>query len=122
MRRYSGPPLRPPERENALDMSRYIPRFAARWLRKALVSHPEVNPQRCIGCGVCAKVCPPRTLTIREKLPKFDLKTCIRCYCCQEHCPQGAITVHRTLMMKISGRLERSLRRLAGFFNRRRRK
>lgn len=116
------PPLRPPERENALDMSRYIPRFAARWLQKALVSHPEVNPRRCIGCGVCAKVCPPRTLTIREKLPKFDLKTCIRCYCCQEHCPQGAITVHRTLMMKISGRVERVLRRLAGFFNRRRRK
>lgn len=116
------PPLRMPERENALDMSRYIPDFLAKWLRRSLVSHPEVNAKRCIGCGLCTRVCPPKTLTISEKLPKFDLRTCIRCYCCQEHCPQGAIIVHRTVMMKISGRLERVLRRIAGWFNRRRRK
>ena len=114
------PPLRVADRENALDMSRYIPGFLAKWLRRAIVSHPEVNVKRCIGCGLCARVCPPRTLKINEKLPKFDLKTCIRCYCCQEHCPQGAITVHRTLMMKVAGRLERVLRRIAGAFNRRR--
>lgn len=112
------PPLRMPERKNALDMSRYIPGFLAKWLRKSLVSHPEVNAKRCIGCGLCARVCPPGTLKVSEKLPKFDLKTCIRCYCCQEHCPQGAITVHRTLLMKLSGRLERVMRRLAGAFNR----
>ena len=115
------PPLRPPERENALDMSRYLPGPIARGLRRALVSHPEVNAKRCIGCGLCARVCPPQTLRISAKLPRFDLKSCIRCYCCQEHCPQGAITVHRTLAMKISGRLERVLRRIAGWFNRRRR-
>ena len=115
------PPLRMPERTNALDMSRYIPGFLAKWLRRALVSHPEVDPKRCIACGLCARVCPPKTLKICEKLPKFDLKTCIRCYCCQEHCPQGAITVHRTFMMKVAGRLERVLRHIAGLFARRKR-
>ena len=114
-------PLRMPQK-NALDMSRYVPEFIAKRLRKSLVSHPEVTAPRCIGCGLCARVCPVKTLKINDKLPQFDLKTCIRCYCCQEHCPQGAITVHRTLMMKVAGRLENALRRIAGLFNRRRRK
>ena len=112
------PPLRRPDRNNALDMSAYLPGGLGRLLRRALVSHPEVNPARCIACGLCAKVCPPKTLMLREKLPVFDLRTCIRCYCCQEHCPQGAITVHRTLMMKVAGRMENVLRRLAGTFSR----
>jgi len=112
------PPLRMPDRPNALDLSRYVPRFAAKYLRRAFVSHPEVNHRRCIGCGLCAEVCPPRTLKLAGKLPKFDLRSCIRCYCCQEHCPQGAITVHRTLMMKAAGRMENVLRKAAGAFSR----
>ena len=112
------PQLRRPDRNNALDMSAYLPSGLGRFLRRALVSHPEVNPTRCIACGLCAKVCPPKTLKIRGKLPTFDLRTCIRCYCCQEHCPQGAITVHRTLMMKVVGRMENVLRRFAGAFAR----
>lgn len=108
------PPLRLPDRGNALDMSAYLPGVLGKALRRALVSHPEVDPQRCVGCGVCVKVCPPRTLVLDRKLPKFDLKSCIRCYCCQEHCPQGAITVSRTWTMRTAGWLERILRKLAG--------
>ena len=116
------PPLRLPERENPLDLSRYVPGFLAKYLDRALISHPEADKKRCVGCGLCARVCPPQTLTIRGGLPKFDLETCIRCYCCQEHCPRGAIAVRRTAMMKFCGRLENVLRRIAGWFNRRRRK
>jgi len=79
---------------------------------------------RCIGCGVCARVCPPQSLKIEGGKPRFELRNCIRCYCCQEHCPQGAIIVKRTLLMRIAGRLETWLRPAAGALRlpRRRRK
>ena len=109
--------LRMPEKENALDMSAYLPGFLARYLKKKLVSHPLVMVPRCIGCGVCARVCPPQSLKINGGKPDFDLKNCIRCYCCQEHCPQGAIVVKRTLLMRIAGRVENLLRRVAGILH-----
>ncbi len=110
-------PLRMPEKENALDMSAYLPGFLARYLKRKLVSHPLVMAPRCIGCGVCARVCPPQSLKIEGGKPEFDLKNCIRCYCCQEHCPQGAIVVKRTLLMRIAGRMENLLRRAAGILH-----
>ena len=110
-------PLRMPEKENALDMSAYLPGFLARYLKRKLVSHPLVMAPRCIGCGVCARVCPPQSLKIEGGKPEFDLKNCIHCYCCQEHCPQGAIIVKRTLLMRIAGRLENMLRRTAGILH-----
>ena len=112
------PPLRRPDRDDAADMSAHLPNVVSALLRKALVSHPEVDPERCIGCGICVRACPPQTLKLGNGRPNFDLGNCIRCYCCQEHCPQGAITVHRTSAMKIAGRLENILRKLAGAFRR----
>ena len=27
---------------------------------------PYISPERCIGCGECAKICPPKTMTIEK--------------------------------------------------------
>lgn len=78
-----------------------IPKFAQKFLHHTLLAKPRLHPRQCVGCGLCVRMCPPKSLTMRNGRPRFDLRTCIRCYCCQEHCPQGAITVKRSTMMNI---------------------
>ncbi len=74
-----------------------IPGFLQNILRENVLNAPQLDPQRCIGCGLCVKVCPPKSLKLGQGRPVFHLKTCIRCYCCQEMCPKNAIKVRGRL-------------------------
>ncbi len=64
-------------------------------------SHPKVNAKQCVGCGVCARSCPGKAITIINRIPHFKLHDCIRCYCCQELCPNTAISVKQPFFMKL---------------------
>lgn len=55
---------------------------------------PEVNLDRCIGCGTCAKWCPAKAIKIVRGKAVIDLKKCIGCGECTVSCPQGAIAIH----------------------------
>jgi hydrogenase-4 component H len=55
----------------------------------------EFDAKKCIGCGGCANVCPPRCIVIEDMggIAKitFFLDRCIQCARCYEVCPEKAI-------------------------------
>ena len=71
--------------------------FAAAVLR----TRPKLEADMCIGCGVCAGICPAKAITIKNKKAKINRKKCIRCFCCQEFCPKSALKVKRTFIAEL---------------------
>ena len=54
---------------------------------------PAVNADRCIACGICAKVCPQGNIAIRDgKACCGD--DCTQCLACVHFCPQQAVEIN----------------------------
>ena len=89
-----------------LDFSTVLPGFlqkpAVFIVSKILKSYPQLNRNKCVGCGKCAESCPAHIIKIKEdrsgkKKAVFQKKGCISCFCCQEMCPMKAIEVRKAL-------------------------
>lgn len=48
---------------------------------------------KCISCGICAKVCPAGIFYIGDSTAKRTQNTCEFCLSCAQNCPQKAITL-----------------------------
>ncbi len=60
---------------------------------KALIRY-NIDPDKCIGCGVCARNCPVNCIQGVRKSPyKIDKSKCIKCGMCMESCHFDAIYV-----------------------------
>jgi 2-oxoglutarate ferredoxin oxidoreductase subunit delta len=64
---------------------------------------PEIDPNRCKGCGLCVAVCPEKILRLAQGFNRqgqhyaecFAEERCTACTFCAVICPDSAIRVWR---------------------------
>ncbi len=58
---------------------------------KSITIVAQVNPDLCIGCRTCEKVCPVNCIAVIDKKAKVDPEKCMGCANCEQRCPTYAI-------------------------------
>jgi len=54
----------------------------------------SLNAEKCVGCGLCAVVCPHGVFTVDERKAQIAEKDfCIECGACALNCPTKALEV-----------------------------
>lgn len=71
----------------------------------------RIDGEECKGCGLCIEACPPKVISLSERLNHYGYRTavyagsgCTACGICFMACPEpGAITVLRLVSAGIGG-------------------
>ncbi len=54
----------------------------------------RLDPDLCVGCGMCQVVCPHGVLTVGGRTARVqDRDACMECGACARNCPAGALSV-----------------------------
>lgn len=52
----------------------------------------KISSEKCVGCGVCTKLCPMGNLSVKNQIATHH-NQCTMCYRCISNCPHQAITL-----------------------------
>jgi len=55
----------------------------------------RVDPDRCVGCGLCAEVCPFGAVVVAGGMAVVDEEACMGCGVCVLSCPREALALAR---------------------------
>lgn len=94
-----------PEIRSVAFLDERYPKWLRTFADQMLKPKPIFNKAQCVGCGECARLCPPQTITMIDHFPVINLDNCIRCYCCQELCPKKAVEIKRPWLLKFITKL-----------------
>ena len=56
-----------------------------------IATRPLLDESKCVGCGVCAEVCPFDAITMEDEMPHRDDDRCMNCSNCLYNCKSGAL-------------------------------
>jgi NADH-quinone oxidoreductase subunit I/NAD(P)H-quinone oxidoreductase subunit I len=76
--------------------------YEVMWMPENYRGRPGLRFDRCVGCGICVRICPTACLKLvdtdnsageKVKRPQLNLGRCAMCGYCAEYCPVQAMTV-----------------------------
>ncbi len=72
------------------------------FIEKIFRPKPEIIHDRCIVCGKCIEVCPPKTIHKgQDNKVIIDYGKCISCFCCHEFCPEKAVRIKKNVARRV---------------------
>ncbi len=75
--------------------------FALRAQEHKSIKNYFYTDSKCVGCGLCEKVCLSDKIEIKNGKPSWqDNKPCYMCYTCLNYCPTEAIQIRSKWFMK----------------------